>query len=88
MADSTDDDVSMRSVTNRMAKGDSIPGAAEQQANFIRAVGIGLNDLSNGREFSFGYAVIRLGLDRVEVSYLSPSRHTMATTFVVHCSRV
>lgn len=51
-------------------KGDLVPGAAEERANFIRAVTVGLNDLETGRDVSFDDAAIRLGLDRNEV----PSR--------------
>jgi hypothetical protein len=64
MADSTDDDVGMRCVPKGTAKGNPVPGGAEDQANFIRAVSIGLSDLEAGREISFDDAGIRLGLDR------------------------
>ena len=63
MADSTDDDVCVRSVTNDMAKGDSVPGAAEERANCIRAASI---DLKTGRDVSSDDAATRLRLDRNE----------------------
>lgn len=63
MANSTDDDGSLRHVTNGVAKGDSVPSAAQERANFIRAVRIGLDAFEAGREHSFDDAAIRLGLD-------------------------
>jgi hypothetical protein len=42
------------------------PGAAEEQADFIRAVTVGINNLETGRDVSFDDAAIRLGLDRNE----------------------
>ena len=64
MANSTGDDGSLCHVTNGVAQGDPVAGAAEERANFIRAVGIGLEDLGAGREHSFDDAATRLGLDR------------------------
>ena len=67
MTNSTDD-VSARLATTGPAKEDPVLGAAEDQANFIRAVTIGLSELEAGREMSFDHAAIRLGLERGEVS--------------------
>jgi hypothetical protein len=43
-----------------------VPGAAEEQADFIRAVPVGINNLETGCDVSFDDAAIRLGLDRNE----------------------
>jgi hypothetical protein len=66
MANPPDDDASMRRITTSTAKGDLAPGAAEEQADFIRAVTVGINNLETGRDVSFDDAAIRLGLDRNE----------------------
>ena len=66
MADPADDDASMRLVMTGTAKGYLVPGAADERANFNRAVTVGLNDLETDRDVSFGDAAIRLGLDRNE----------------------
>ena len=67
MTNSTDD-VSARRAATGPAKEDPVLGAAEDQANFIRGVSIGLGALEAGREISVDHAAIRLGLEREEVS--------------------
>lgn len=67
MTDSSDD-VRARRATTGPAKEDPVLGAAEDQADFIRAVSIGLSDLEAGREISFDHPAIRLGLEPGEVS--------------------
>lgn len=62
MANSPEDNTSMRGVTTDSGKGYLVPGTAEEQANFIRAVTVGFNDLETGRELSSVDAAIRLGL--------------------------
>lgn len=64
MTSSAHDDASMRRVTSDIAIGDLLPRAAEERADFIRAVDAGLNDLESGREIPFDDTAIRLGLDR------------------------
>ena len=66
MANPPDDNASMRGTTTSAANGDLVPGAAEEQADFIRAVPVGINNLETGRDISFDDAAIRLGLDRNE----------------------
>ena len=63
MANPADDDASMRRVTTGTAKGYLVPRAADERANFIHAVTVGLNDLETGRDVSFDDAAIRLGVD-------------------------
>ena len=64
MANSTDDDASLRRATTGMATGDLAPGAAEERADFIGAVTAGLKDLETGRDVAVDDAAIRLGLGR------------------------
>jgi len=64
MTDSTGDGVSMHRFTNDTTKGDSVQGVAEEQANFMRAVSIGLKDLDSGREISSDDAATRVWPDR------------------------
>ena len=92
----SNDDVSARLATTGPAEEDPVSGAAEDQANFIRAVTIGLSELEAGREMSFDHPAIRLGLERGEVSSWAaigggcpvPLDHLSSTPLtrkVVHC---
>lgn len=65
MANSTDD-ASMLRATTGTAEGDLVPGAAEERADFIRALTAGLKDRETSRDVSIDDAVIRLRLDRNE----------------------
>ena len=68
MANLADDDANMHCVTTATASGDLVLGAAEERADYIRAVSVGLNDLEAGLEISFDDAAIRLGPNRVAVA--------------------
>jgi hypothetical protein len=46
--------------------GGKVRGAAEERANSIRAVTVGLYGLETGRDVSFADAAIGLGLDQNE----------------------
>jgi len=60
-------DVSACRATTGPAKEDLVLGAAEGQANFLRAASIGSSDLETGGEVLFDQAAIRLGLQRREL---------------------
>ncbi|MCO6442113.1 MAG: hypothetical protein J5I81_13785 [Nitrococcus mobilis] len=56
----------MRNEMTDSTKGGSILSAANERAEFIRAVIVGLEDLEADRELSFDKAAIRLGVDQSE----------------------